>query len=466
LDEVEDIVNFLKSPQEFQELGARMPKGTLLVGPPGTGKTLTARAIAGEADVPFYYASGSDFVELFVGVGASRVRDLFKTAKENAPAIIFIDELDAVGRQRGAGLGGGNDEREQTLNALLVELDGFDTSTGVVVMAASNRPDVLDKALLRPGRFDKKIMVGPPDVKGREEILKIHTRKKKIAQDVDLKFLAKRTPGFVGADLENLVNEAALIASRKKKNQVEMSDFEEAIDRVLTGPSKKYRIISDKEKKILSYHELGHAILGYLLPNTDPVYKITIIPRGAGSLGSTLQIPEKDKYLIKKSEILDRIVVALGGRASEKLVFNFATTGAKDDLRKATDYAKSMIYRLGMSKKMGPVYWEGEEEEIFLGSELTKQKNYSEETAKELDVEVKKIINSMYDKAVDLLKQNKERLDLLASYIFKKETIYGEEFKKLMSKDLEELKEYIGGEKEINEFLKIDVVNHVSYQPV
>ncbi|WP_121514589.1 MULTISPECIES: ATP-dependent zinc metalloprotease FtsH [unclassified Petrotoga] len=466
LDEIEDIVKFLKNPQEFQELGARMPKGTLLVGPPGTGKTLTARAIAGEADVPFYYASGSDFVELFVGVGASRVRDLFKTAKENAPAIIFIDELDAVGRQRGAGLGGGNDEREQTLNALLVELDGFDTSTGVVVMAATNRPDVLDKALLRPGRFDKKIMVGPPDVKGREEILKIHTRKKKIAPDVDLKLLAKRTPGFVGADLENLVNEAALIASRKKKNQVEMSDFEEAIDRVLTGPSKKYRIISDKEKKILSYHELGHAVLAYLLPNTDPVYKITIIPRGAGSLGSTLQIPEKDKYLIKKSEILDRIVVALGGRASEKLVFNFATTGAKDDLRKATDYAKSMIYRLGMSKRMGPVYWEGEEEEIFLGSELTKQRNYSEETAKELDVEVKKIINSMYDKALELLKQNRERLDLLASYIFKNETIYGEEFKKLMSKDLEELKEYIGGEKEINEFLKIDVVNHVNYQPV
>ncbi|PNR98870.1 cell division protein FtsH [Petrotoga mexicana DSM 14811] len=466
LEEVEDIVKFLKNPQEFQELGARMPKGTLLVGPPGTGKTLTARAIAGEADVPFYYASGSDFVELFVGVGASRVRDLFKTAKENAPAIIFIDELDAVGRQRGAGLGGGNDEREQTLNALLVELDGFDPSTGVIVMAATNRPDVLDKALLRPGRFDKKIMVPPPDVKGREEILKIHIRKKKIAPDVDLKLLAKRTPGFVGADLENLVNEAALIASRKKKTQIEMSDFEEAIDRVLTGPSKKYRIISDKEKKILSYHELGHAILAYLLPNTDPVYKITIIPRGAGSLGSTLQIPEKDKYLIKKSEILDRIVVALGGRASEKLVFNFATTGAKDDLRKATDYAKSMIYRLGMSKKLGPVYWEGEEEEIFLGSELTKQKNYSEETAKELDVEVKKIINSMYDKAVELLKQNKERLDLLASYIFKKETIYGEEFKKLMNKDLEELKEYIGGEKEINEFLKIDVVNHVNYQPV
>jgi len=466
MDEVQDIVKFLKNPQEFQELGARMPKGTLLVGPPGTGKTLTARAIAGEADVPFYYASGSDFVELFVGVGASRVRDLFKTAKENAPAIIFIDELDAVGRQRGAGLGGGNDEREQTLNALLVELDGFDTSTGVVVMAATNRPDVLDKALLRAGRFDKKIMVGPPDVKGREEILKIHTRNKKIAQDVDLKMLAKRTPGFVGADLENLVNEAALIASRKKKSEIEMSDFEEAIDRVLTGPSKKYRIISDKEKKILSYHELGHAMLAYLLPNTDPVYKITIIPRGVGSLGSTLQIPEKDRYLIKKSEILDRIVVALGGRASEKLVFNFSTTGAKDDLRKATDYAKTMIYRLGMSKKLGPVYWEGEEEEVFLGSELTKQKNYSEETAKELDLEVKKIINSMYEKAVELLKQNKERLDLLASYIFKKETIYGEEFKNLMNKSLEELKEYIGGEKEINEFLKIDVLNHVSYQTV
>jgi cell division protease FtsH len=464
IEEVEDIVKFLKNPQEFQDLGARMPKGTLLVGPPGTGKTLTARAIAGEADVPFYYASGSDFVELFVGVGASRVRDLFKTAKENAPSIIFIDELDAVGRQRGAGLGGGNDEREQTLNALLVELDGFDTSTGVVVMAASNRPDVLDKALLRPGRFDKKIVVGPPDVTGREKILQIHAREKKIGSDVDLKLLARRTPGFVGADLENLVNEAALIASRKKKTYIEMEDFEEAIDRVLTGPSKKYRIISDKEKKMLSYHEMGHAVLAYLLPNTDPVYKITIIPRGAGTLGHTLQIAEKDKYLLKRSEILDRIVVALGGRASEKITFGFATTGAKNDLKKSTDFAKTMIYRLGMSKKLGPVYWEGEEEEVFLGSELTKQKNYSEETAKELDAEVKKIINSMYDRAVSLLSENKERLDLLASYIFKKETIYGDEFKMMMNKDIYELRDYVGGEKEINEFLKIEVINHVKYE--
>lgn len=464
IEEVQDIVKFLKDPAEFQELGARMPKGILLVGPPGTGKTLTARAIAGEADVPFYYSSGSDFVELFVGVGASRVRDLFKTAKENAPAIIFIDELDAVGRQRGAGLGGGNDEREQTLNALLVELDGFDVSTGIIVMAATNRPDVLDKALLRPGRFDKKILVGPPDVNGRKEILKIHTQDKKIASDVDLEILAKRTPGFVGADLEGLVNEAALIATRKKKAQIEMSDFEEAIERVISGPSKKYRIMSDRERKILSYHEMGHAILAYSLPNSDPIYKITIIPRGAGSLGHTLQIPEKDRYLIKKSEILNRITIALGGRAAEKIIFGFSTSGAKDDLKKSTDYAKNMVYRLGMSKKLGPVYWEGEEEEVFLGSELTKQKNYSEETAKELDLEVKKIINTMYERAIDILKKNRERLDLMAAYVFKKETIYGEEFKKMMEKDIDELRELVGGEKEIKEFLRINVINNNGMQ--
>lgn len=464
VEEVQDIVNFLKNPEEYREIGARMPKGILLVGPPGTGKTLTARAIAGEANVPFFYASGSDFVELFVGVGAARVRDLFKTAKENAPSIIFIDELDAVGRQRGSGLGGGNDEREQTLNALLVELDGFDSSTGVIVMAATNRPDVLDKALLRPGRFDKKLFVGPPDVNGRKEILKIHIRNKVVSDDVDLDILAKRTPGFVGADLENLTNEAALIATRKRKPAIEMIDFEEALEKIVSGPAKKHKIISDKERKILAYHEMGHSIIAYSLPNTDPIYKITIIPRGVGSLGSTLMLPEKDKFLLKKSELLDRITVMLGGRAAEKLVFDFATTGAKDDLHKATELAKTMVYRLGMSKKIGPVYWEAQEEEVFLGSDLTKQRNYSEETKKELDIEVKRIINNMYDKALDILAKNRERLDLLSSYIFKKETMYGEEFRKMMAMDIEELRAYIGGKDEINEFLKMDVINGLQYQ--
>jgi len=464
IEEVEDIVNFLKNPSEYQEIGARMPKGVLLIGPPGTGKTLTARAIAGEANVPFFYSSGSDFVELFVGVGAARVRDLFKTAKENAPSIIFIDELDAVGRQRGSGLGGGNDEREQTLNALLVELDGFDASTGVIVMAATNRPDVLDKALLRPGRFDKKIFVGPPDVNGRKEILKIHVRNKIISDDVDLDILAKRTPGFVGADLENLTNEAALIATRKRKPAIDMNDFEEALEKIISGPAKKYKIISDKERKILAYHEMGHSLIAHCLPNTDPIYKITIIPRGVGSLGSTLLLPEKDKFLIKKSEILDRITVMLGGRASEKLVFGFSTTGAKDDLQKSTDLAKTMVYRLGMSQKIGPVYWEGEEDEVFLGSDLTKQKNYSEETKKELDLEVKKIINNMYDKALEILNKNRKRLDLLSSYIFKKETIYGEEFNKMMEMDIEELEAYVGGESELNDFLNMDVINNLQYQ--
>ncbi|MDN5341742.1 MULTISPECIES: ATP-dependent zinc metalloprotease FtsH [Oceanotoga] len=435
-EELKDIVQYLKDPKSFNTLGARMPKGVILVGPPGTGKTLTARAVAGEAGVPFFYISGSDFVELYVGVGASRVRELFKQAKENSPAIIFIDEIDAVGRQRGAGLGGGNDEREQTLNSLLVEMDGFDDDVGVVVMAATNRPDILDKALLRPGRFDKKVVIDGPDLEGREEILKVHIRGKKIAPDVDLKTLAKRTPGFVGADLENLINEGALLAIRNKNTYITMEDLEEAIERVMAGPERKSRIISEKEKKILTYHELGHAFLGYLLPNSDPVHKITIVPRGHSALGYTLQLPEEDKFLISRSELYDRITIALGGRAAEQLIFDSITTGAGDDLKKATKYAKMMISKLGMSEKMGPMVWQDDDDEVFLGKELTRSKNYSDETAKSIDGEIKNIINKCYTLALKILEENKQRLDLIATYLYKVENISGEKFKELMEMDL------------------------------
>ncbi|MGM0641017.1 MAG: ATP-dependent zinc metalloprotease FtsH [Thermotogota bacterium] len=442
-DELEDIVSFLKDPKSFNNLGARMPKGILLVGQPGTGKTLAARAVAGEAQVPFFYISGSDFVELFVGVGASRVRELFNQAKAESPAIIFVDEIDAVGRQRGAGLGGGHDEREQTLNSLLVEMDGFDPSSGIIVMAATNRPDILDKALLRPGRFDKKISIDSPDLKGREQILKIHFKGKKIAKDIDLEVLARSTPGFVGADLENLVNEAALLAARERREYINMEDCQEAIERVIAGPARKSRKLSDKEKKIVTYHELGHAILGYLLPNSDPVHKITIVPRGHAALGYTLQLPLEEKYLMSEDELKDRIVTLLGGRAAEEIVFEEITSGAGNDLKKSTEITKKMIIQLGMSKKIGPISWGEEEGEVFLGRELTKMKNYSQETAREIDSEIKSFVLNSYEKAKNMLIENRERLELLAIYLYNIETIDGKEFKEMMKKDIEDLRDYV-----------------------
>jgi len=430
--ELADIVSYLKDPSVFTETGARMPKGLLLVGPPGTGKTLLARAVAGEAGVPFFFISGSDFVELFVGVGAARVRDLFTQAKSSAPAILFIDEIDAVGRHRGAGLGGGHDEREQTLNQILVEMDGFDARTGVVVIAATNRPDILDKALLRPGRFDKKISVDPPDLKGRTEILKIHMRGKPIDPEVDVQLLARRTPGFVGADLENLINEAAILSARKKKKMIGMVELEEAIDRVLAGPAKRSRRINDREKKILAYHELGHAVVGLILPKAFPVHKVTIIPRGTSILGFTESLPLEDRYLITKSELLDNMAQALGGRAAEDLVFGEITTGAASDLERASAMARSMVTQFGMSERLGPIAWGKEEEEVFLGRELTRMKNYSEEIASEIDSEVKTIVLTCYERAKRVLSDYRKKLDEAADYLLQKETISGKELAEIL----------------------------------
>ncbi|MBO8139217.1 MAG: ATP-dependent metallopeptidase FtsH/Yme1/Tma family protein [Thermosipho sp. (in: Bacteria)] len=435
VEELQEIVDFLKNPSKFNKIGARMPKGVLLVGPPGTGKTLLARAVAGEANVPFFHISGSDFVELFVGVGAARVRDLFNQAKANAPCIVFIDEIDAVGRHRGAGLGGGHDEREQTLNQLLVEMDGFDVREGIIVMAATNRPDILDPALLRPGRFDKKVVVDPPDVKGREEILKIHLRGKPIDDDVDVKVLAKRTTGFVGADLENLINEAALLAAKDGRDKMKMSDFEEAIDRVIAGPARKSRIISQKQKEIVAYHELGHAIVGTALPNSDPVHKVSIVPRGHSALGFTLHLPVEDKYLISKNELLDNITALLGGRAAEELVFGDVTSGAANDIERATEMARKMVCELGMSDNFGPLSWGKSEQEIFLGKEITRMRNYSEEIAKLIDSEVQNIVNSCYNKAKEILIKRRKKLDELAKILLEKEEISGEELRELLKGD-------------------------------
>ncbi len=431
-EELKSVVDFLKNPQSFNTLGARMPKGILLVGPPGTGKTLLARAVAGEADVPFYHISGSDFVELFVGVGAARVRDLFTQAKQNSPSIMFIDEIDAVGRQRGAGLGGGHDEREQTLNQLLVEMDGFDQNTAVIVMAATNRPDILDSALLRPGRFDKKILVDPPDINGREAILRIHMRGKPVDNKVDPKILARRTPGFVGADLENLVNEAALLAAQKKKKQIEFEDFEEAIDRVIAGPERKSKVVSKEERKVVAYHEIGHAIVGAVLPNADPVHKISIVPRGMHALGFTLQLPLQDKYLMTKEEILDKITGLLGGRAAEEIVFNQITTGASNDIERATKIARDMICKYGMSEVIGPIAWGEEEENVFLGKQLSRMKNYSEETASEIDAQVKTIVSQCYDHSKEILLKYRDKMDDIAKVLLEKETIEGEELNRLL----------------------------------
>ncbi len=433
VEELKEVVEFLKNPQKFAKIGARMPKGVLLVGPPGTGKTLLARAVAGEANVPFFHISGSDFVELFVGVGAARVRDLFEQAKANSPCIVFIDEIDAVGRHRGAGLGGGHDEREQTLNQLLVEMDGFDANQGIVVMAATNRPDILDPALLRPGRFDKKVVVDPPDVKGREAILKIHLRNKPIERDIDISVLAKRTVGFVGADLENLVNEAALLAARDGRTVITMTDFEEAIDRVIAGPARKSRIISEKQKRIVAYHEVGHAIISSMLPNADPVHRVSITPRGYAALGYTLHLPAEDKYLVSREELYDTITTLLGGRAAEEIVFGDFTSGAANDIERATEIARRMVCEYGMSEQFGPLAWGKTEHEVFLGKELTRMRNYSEEVAKMIDIEVQKIITDCYNKAKDILTKNRGKMEEIVSILMEREVISGDELRELLN---------------------------------
>ena len=442
-EELQEVIHFLKDPEKFKKLGARVPKGVLLVGPPGTGKTLLARAAAGEADVPFFSASGSDFVEMFVGVGAARVRDLFEQAKKYQPCIIFIDEMDAVGRHRGAGLGGGHDEREQTLNQLLVELDGFDDTSSTILIAATNRPDILDPALLRPGRFDRHITVDRPDVKGREEILKVHMKDKQFEDNVDVGVLARGTPGLVGADLENLVNEGALLAARHGKDKIGMDELEEGIERVMAGPERKSRIINDREKRIIAYHETGHAMVAKVLPGSDPVHKISIIPRGHAALGYTLQLPEEDRFLMSKSELMNRIAVLLSGRVSEEIVFNDVTSGAANDLERATETARQMVTQLGMSEAIGLVKLGNKREEIFLGRDISEDRNYSEEIAYKIDQEVKAIIDSCYLKAKTILTERRELMDKIAGVLLEREVLDAEEFAKLMDegtpKDLPEL---------------------------
>ena len=432
-DELKEVVEYLKTPGKFQRLGGKIPKGVLLVGMPGTGKTLLARAVAGEANVPFFSISGSDFVEMFVGVGAARVRDLFGQAQNNAPCIIFIDELDALGKARGINPMGRHDEQEQTLNQLLAEMDGFDPNTGVIIMAATNRPEILDPALLRPGRFDRHVLVDRPDINGREEILKIHTRNIKLSPGVDLKVIASRTPGFVGADLANIVNEAALLAARKNKESVEMADIEEAIDRVIAGLEKKSRLMSKKEKEIVAYHESGHAIVASLLPNADPVRRISIIPRGISALGYTLQLPTEDRYLMTKSELLDRLTVLLGGRVAEELTFGEISTGAHNDLQRATDIATSMVKEYGMSEKMGYVTFEKEKQPLFLPSSLLSSREYSEDTAKQIDEEVKRIVDETHHKAKDLLTAKKNELGELARLLLEKEVVEEADLKKILN---------------------------------
>jgi len=433
IEEVKEIVDYLKNPGRFARLGARVPKGILLVGPPGTGKTLLARAIAGEANVPFFSISGSDFVEMFVGVGAARVRDMFQKAKQNAPCIIFIDEIDAVGRKRGAGIGGGHDEREQTLNQLLAEMDGFEGNSGVIVLAATNRPDVLDPALLRPGRFDRKIVVPLPDVRGRKAILEVHTRDKKLAPDVDLEVLAKRTPGFAGADLANLCNEAALLAARQNKDYIEMSDFEEALDRVLMGLKRQGMYISDEEKRIIAYHESGHALLSKVLPHADPVHKVTIIPRGKGALGATVPLPTEDRYILTKTQLLDRITMLFGGRAAEELVMGQASTGAQDDLKQATELAKRMVVEFGMSEDVGPLSLAEERVNVFLGEEIVKSEEHSEELNAVIDREIRRIVEECYTRARSLLAQYREALDKLAAELLSRETLDGTEIDEILA---------------------------------
>lgn len=426
-EELEEIVEFLKSPRRFMELGARIPKGVLLVGPPGTGKTLLARAVAGEAGVPFFSISGSDFVEMFVGVGASRVRDLFENAKKNSPCIVFIDEIDAVGRQRGAGLGGGHDEREQTLNQLLVEMDGFGINEGIIIIAATNRPDILDPALLRPGRFDRQIPVGRPDVKGREEILQIHAKGKPLEAEVDLRTIAKGTPGFTGADLENVLNEAALLAARRKKTTIGRQDIEDAVIRVIAGPEKKSRVVSEKDRKLTAYHEAGHAIVMQLLPHADPVHEISIVPRGIAG-GYTLSLPEDEKNYMAKSELEEEIVGLLGGRVAEKLVLDDISTGASNDLERATSIARKMITEYGMSDNLGPMTFGNKQDEVFIGRDLARSRNYSEEVAAAIDKEMRKTIDEAYHGAHKILEENINKLHKVAETLLEKEKIDRNEF--------------------------------------
>lgn len=432
-EELREIVDFLKTPDKFQALGAKIPKGLLLMGAPGTGKTLLARAIAGEASVPFFSISGSDFVEMFVGVGAARVRSVFQEAKKQTPSIIFMDEIDAVGRHRGAGLGGGHDEREQTLNQLLVEMDGFDPKTNIIVIAATNRPDILDPALLRPGRFDRQVVLDKPDLKGREEILKIHAKGKPLAKDVDLNIVARRTPGFTGADLENVLNEGAILAARADKKEVGMEEVEEAVDRVMAGPEKKSRVISDKEKKIVAYHEVGHAVLSQILPNADKVHKVSILPRGM-ALGYTLQLPLEDKYLVTKGQALDQITVMMGGRVSEEMFFNEVTSGAHNDLERATDLAKRMVTEFGMSD-LGPRTFGRKDRQIFLGRDIAEMKDYSEQTADEIDREVDKIIEACFARAKEILSQNRSKVEDIAKILIEKESLENHDLEEAL-KDL------------------------------
>jgi len=430
--ELAEVVEFLKEPEKFISLGARIPKGVLLVGSPGTGKTLLAKAVSGEAGVPFFSISGSEFVEMFVGVGASRVRDLFDQAKRHSPCIVFVDEIDAVGRHRGAGLGGSHDEREQTLNQILVEMDGFDTDTNVIVVAATNRPDILDPALLRPGRFDRRVVLDRPDLKGREEILKVHVRGKPLGEGVDLMTLAKSTPGFVGADIENMVNEAAILAARRNRKTISMSEFEEAIERVIAGPGRKSRIISQHEKEIIAYHEAGHAVAGYHLPNTDPIHKVTIVARGLAG-GYTMALPEEERRLESKARLVENLAFILGGRAAEEIVFGDVTTGASNDLERVTEITRSMVTRYGMSDKLGPMVFGQKDELVFLGKELGEQRDYSEAVAQEIDGEVRHLVSAAHDKAREILTQHRDKLDVIARKLVEVETLDAKQFNALMT---------------------------------
>ena len=434
-EDLQEVVDFLKNPKKYIDLGARIPKGILMVGPPGTGKTYLSRAVAGEAGVPFFSISGSDFVEMFVGVGASRVRDLFEQAKKNAPAIIFIDEIDAVGRKRGAGLGGGHDEREQTLNQLLVEMDGFGVNQGIIIMAATNRPDILDPALLRPGRFDRQVVVGAPDVKGREAIFKVHSRNKPLADDVKIEVLARRTPGFTPADIENLMNEAAILTARKREKKIHMETIEEAITKVIAGVAKKSRVISEPERKLTAYHEAGHAVCAHLLPNVSPVHQVTIVPRGRAG-GFTMQLPVEDKFYATKNEMKENIVVLLGGRVAEELTLDDISTGASNDLERVSATARNMVTKYGMSEKLGPMTFGDSEDEVFLGNSLATKKNYSEEVAYEIDKEIRRIVDESYKQTKKILQDNMDRLQYVAKALLVYETLDAEQFVKAFNKEL------------------------------